>query len=151
MKVVPYRRHPPGTQPESFYPAYASTVKRAPGKPLIVLPHTLSEVTGPVFVHEKIAETDNDLTLQHAGAPLGERIIVTGRVVDEDGRPVPHTLLEIWQANSAGRYFHDSDNPRAPLDPNFSGAGRTLTDENANYQFVTIKPGAYPWTNHENA
>lgn len=151
MKVVPYRRHPPGTQPESFYPAYASTVKRAPSKPLIVLPHTLSEVTGPVFGHEKITQTDNDLTLQHAGAPLGERIIVTGRVVDDGGRPVPHTLLEIWQANSAGRYFHDSDNHRAPLDPNFSGAGRTLTDENGNYQFVTIKPGAYPWTNHENA
>jgi protocatechuate 3,4-dioxygenase beta subunit len=116
-----------------------------------VLPHTLSEVTGPVFGHDDISETDNDLTRQHAGEPLGERIIVTGRVLDEDGRPVPHTLMEVWQANSAGRYLHKGDDHRAPIDPNFTGAGRTLSDVNGDYRFVTIKPGAYPWLNHENA
>jgi protocatechuate 3,4-dioxygenase beta subunit len=108
-------------------------------------------VTGPVFGHEKISETDNDLTRQHSGDPLGERIIVSGRVLDGDGRAVSNSLIEIWQANAAGRYRHAIDNHAAPLDPNFSGAGRTLTDENGAYRFVTIKPGAYPWRNHENA
>jgi protocatechuate 3,4-dioxygenase beta subunit len=150
-KVVPYRRPEPGTQPESNYAAYRATARRAPAKPLIYLPHTLSEVTGPVFGHENISETDNDLTRQHSGDPLGERIIVTGRVLDGDGRPVSNSLIEIWQANAAGRYRHVIDNHAAPLDPNFSGAGRTLTDENGGYRFVTIKPGAYPWRNHENA
>jgi protocatechuate 3,4-dioxygenase beta subunit len=150
-KVVPYRRPEPGTQPESNYAAYRATALRAPAKPLIYLPHTLSEVTGPVFGHEKISETDNDLTRQHSGDPLGERIIVSGRVLDGDGRPVPNSLIEIWQANAAGRYRHAVDSHAAPLDPNFSGAGRTLTDQNGAYRFVTIKPGAYPWRNHENA
>jgi protocatechuate 3,4-dioxygenase beta subunit len=108
-------------------------------------------VTGPVYGHGDIAETDNDLTRQHPEAPLGERIIVSGRVLDDGGRPIPHTLLEIWQANAAGRYSHDNDTHLAPLDRNFSGAGRTLTDENGYYQFVTIRPGAYPWRNHHNA
>jgi len=115
------------------------------------LPHTLSEVTGPVFGHQDIGETDNDLTRQHVAAPQGERIIVTGRVLDDDARPIPHTLVEIWQANAAGRYLHADDNHAAPLDPNFTGAGRTLTDANGVYRFVTIKPGAYPWRNHDNA
>jgi protocatechuate 3,4-dioxygenase beta subunit len=150
-KVVPYRRPEPGTQPESNYAAYRATARRAPAKPLIYLPHTLSEVTGPVFGHETISETDHDLTRQHSGDPLGERIIVTGRVLDGDGRPVSNSLIEIWQANAAGRYRHAIDNHAAPLDPNFSGAGRTLTDEHGRYRFVTIKPGAYPWRNHENA
>jgi protocatechuate 3,4-dioxygenase beta subunit len=104
-----------------------------------------------VYGHDDIAEADSDLTRQHAGEPLGERIIVRGRVLDDSGRPVPHTLLEIWQANAAGRYRHKQDDHGAPLDPNFSGSGRTLTDANGCYQFVTIKPGAYPWDNHENA
>jgi protocatechuate 3,4-dioxygenase, beta subunit len=151
MRVRPYRRPEPHSQPSYVYPQYHSTIRRAPSKPLILLPHTLSEVTGPVYGHDDISETDSDLTRQHAGEPLGERIIVTGRVLDEDGRPVAHTLIEVWQANSAGRYFHNGDDHRAPIDPNFTGAGRTLTDENGDYRFVTIKPGAYPWRNHENA
>ncbi len=151
MNVKGYRRPEPGTQPEYLYPAYRSTTRRAPTKPLILLPHTLSEITGPVYGHEHIGETDTDLTRQHTGEPLGERIIVTGRVLDEDARPVPNTLVEIWQANAAGRYRHVNDNHPAPLDPNFTGAGRALTDENGVYRFVTIKPGAYPWRNHDNA
>jgi protocatechuate 3,4-dioxygenase beta subunit len=149
--IVPYRRHEPGTQPDSLYEPYRSTVRRAPSQPLIFLPHTLSEVTGPVYGHGGIADTDDDLTRQHEGEPLGERIIVTGLVLDSNGRPIPGTLVEIWQANSAGRYVHVKDQHPAPLDPNFTGAGRTLTDENGAYRFITIKPGAYPWLNHANA
>jgi protocatechuate 3,4-dioxygenase beta subunit len=151
MKTVPYRRPDPDSQPFSFYPPYRSTVLRSPKKPLILLPHTLSEVTGPVFGHDDIGETDNDLTSQHTGDPLGERIILRGRVLDDGGRPVRNTLIEVWQANAAGRYRHEVDNHSAPLDPNFTGAGRTFTDENGSYMFVTIKPGAYPWRNHDNA
>jgi protocatechuate 3,4-dioxygenase beta subunit len=132
-------------------PAYGSTVKRAPSQPLILLPHTLSETTGPVFGHAAVAAGDSDLTRQHGGEPLGERIIVSGRVLDEDGRPVPHTLIEIWQANAGGRYVHIRDQHPAPLDPNFTGAGRALTDAEGRYRFVTVKPGAYPWRNHHNA
>ncbi len=151
VKVNPYRRPDPGTQPESPYPPYRSTVLRSPRQPLILLPHTLSEITGPMYGHGDIAETDNDLTRQHASDPLGERIIVRGQVLDDGGRPLRKTLIEVWQANAAGRYAHENDHHAAPLDPNFTGAGRTLTDENGFYQFVTIKPGAYPWRNHENA
>src|SRR5215471_13871851 len=133
--VVPYRRHDPASQPSSLYEPYRSTVLRAPRKPLILLPHTLSEITGPVYGHSSITETDNDLTRQHAGEPQGERIIVTGRVLDDNGRPVPHTLIEIWQTNAAGRYRHQNDNHPAPLDPNFTGAGRTMTDEKGVYRF----------------
>ena len=146
-----YRRHEPCTQPEVLYEPYRSTIRRAPEKPLIFLSHTLSEVTGPFFGHDKISETDNDLTRQHQDEPLGERIVVTGKVLDSNGRPVPQTLVEIWQANSAGRYAHIKDQHPAPLDPNFTGAGRALTDENGAYRFITIKPGAYPWLNHDNA
>jgi protocatechuate 3,4-dioxygenase beta subunit len=149
--VTPYRRHEASSQPTSLYEPYRATIRRAPAKPLILLPHTLSEVTGPVYGHSDIAETDNDLTRQHAGEPLGERIIVIGRVLDDRARPVANTLLEIWQANAAGRYLHQKDDHPAPLDPNFTGAGRTLTDANGCYRFVTIKPGAYPWKNHNNA
>jgi protocatechuate 3,4-dioxygenase, beta subunit len=149
--VTPYRRHPENTQPPLLYPPYGATVPRAPRQPLILLPHTLSEVTGPVFGHGDIKETDNDLTRQHAGEPIGERIIVSGRVLDDGGRAVPNTLIEVWQCNAAGRYRHKVDQHDAPLDPNFSGAGRTLTDATGNYRFVTIKPGAYPWGNHPNA
>jgi protocatechuate 3,4-dioxygenase beta subunit len=108
-------------------------------------------VTGPVYGHDEIAQTDNDLTRQHSGEPIGERIIVSGRVLDGNGRAVPNTLIEIWQCNAAGRYRYEVDQHPAPLDPNFSGAGRTMTDDRGNYRFVTIKPGAYPWENHPNA
>lgn len=149
--VVPYRRHEPQSQPASLYPPYRATVLRAPRLPLILLPHTLSEITGPVYGHGDITKTDCDLTRQHTGEPLGERILVKGQVLDDGGRPVPHTLVEIWQANAAGRYRHKKDGHSAPLDPNFTGAGRTVTDAEGNYEFVTIRPGAYPWENHPNA
>jgi protocatechuate 3,4-dioxygenase beta subunit len=126
-------------------------LRRAPSQPLITLPHTLSERTGPLYGHNPIGETDNDLTRQCPHPPQGERIIVAGRVLDEDGRPVPHTLVEVWQANCAGRYRHSADNHQAPLDPNFLGAGRAMTDGGGNYRFVSIRPGAYPWRNHHNA
>lgn len=137
--------------PAHFYPDYRSTVRRSPQKPLVVVPHTMSELTGPVYGHEAVRENDNDLTRQHAGEPLGERIIVHGRVLDEDGRPVPNTLVEIWQANACGRYIHVVDQHPAPLDPNFTGSGRAQTDKDGYYRFISIKPGAYPWGNHPNA
>jgi len=142
---------PPGSQPDYCYPPYASSVLRAPSQPLVVLPHTLSERTGPVFGHGLLQPNDNDLTAQHAGQPLGERMLVHGRVLDEDGRPVRSALVEVWQANAAGRYLHKVDQHDAPLDPNFSGAGRVITDDEGRFQFRTIKPGAYPWGNHYNA
>jgi protocatechuate 3,4-dioxygenase, beta subunit len=151
IAVRPYRREDPNTQPTALYEPYRATIHRAPRKPLIPLPHTLSEVTGPIYGHEAVAEAESDLTRQNPGEPLGERIIVAGRVLDENGRPVPHTLVEIWQTNAAGRYFHVKDEHLALLDPNFTGAGRGLTDADGNYRFVSIKPGAYPWRNHENA
>ena len=113
-----------GPHPPYLYPGYDSTRLRAPKRPLTIAPHTLSELSGPVYGHERIGELDHDLTRQHAGEPLGERIIVTGRVLDGDGRPVRDSLIELWQANSAGRYTHAADRHPAPLDPNFSGAGR---------------------------
>lgn len=147
----PYHRHAPSSQPSSLYEPYRATVRRAPQKPLVFLPHTLSEITGPVYGHSALRETGSDLTRQHSGEPLGERIIVSGRVLDDNGRPISNTLIEIWQANAAGRYLHVNDNHPAPLDPNFTGAGRVLTDANGFYKFVTVKPGAYPWRNHPNA
>jgi protocatechuate 3,4-dioxygenase, beta subunit len=138
-------------RPPYLYPPYKSTLIRAPKRPLILLPHRLSELTGPVFGDGQIGPLDHDLTRQHAGEPLGERMIVTGRVLDSDGRPVRNTLVEVWQTNAAGRYMHRVDRHPAPLDPNFTGAGRCLTDHEGRYRFVTIKPGAYPWKNHTNA
>jgi len=140
-------------QPPYLHPDYKSTVKRAPQKPLIPLEHTLSELTGPVYGHDDIGPLDNDLTKNAVknGEPLGERIIVVGRVTDEAGRAIPNALLEVWQANAAGRYLHKVDQHHAPLDPNFYGAGRVLTDANGEYRFTSIKPGSYPWRNHANA
>jgi protocatechuate 3,4-dioxygenase beta subunit len=146
---------PPGgvasSQPPLLYPRYASTVRRAPTRPLIAIPAGFGDLAAPLYGTLPIGPGDNDLTRQHGDEPQGERIIVAGRVLDEDGRPVPGTLVEIWQANAAGRYRHSVDDHPAPLDPNFTGAGRTLTDGEGRYRFVTIKPGAYPWRNHPNA
>jgi protocatechuate 3,4-dioxygenase, beta subunit len=151
MLKFAYRRFAPGTQPEYRHPAYRSTQQRAPTQPLVLVPQTLSELSGPVFGHGGIGERENDLTSQHAGAPLGERIIVSGRILDEDERPIPGALVEIWQANAAGRYRHKRDTHDAPLDANFTGCGRSISDAEGRYRFVTIKPGAYPWQNHHNA
>ena len=150
--VVPaYTPEAPGTHPLLDFPDYRSTRLRHPGRPLVPLSHRLTEVTGPLLGEGRVGETDHDLTVQHAGEPLGERIVVEGRVLDGGGHPVPGTLVEIWQANAGGRYRHDGDRHPAPLDPNFSGAGRCLTDAEGRFRFVTIKPGAYPWKNHPNA
>lgn len=146
-----YTRPLPGTQPPYLHPPYASSVKRAPTRPLVRIPHTVSECTGPVFGEADVPAKAHDLTRQHAGQPLGERIIVSGRVLDEWGRPVTHSLVEIWQANAAGRYLHACDQHNAPLDPNFTGCGSMLTDGQGGYRFVTIRPGCYPWRNHYNA
>jgi protocatechuate 3,4-dioxygenase beta subunit len=146
-----YTREHPGGQPPYLHPPYASTVKRAPHRKPVKLDHTLTEVTGPGFTNNWAGPELVDLTTQHKGEPIGERIIVAGRVLDEDGRPVPKTLVEIWQANSAGRYIHERDQHPAPLDPNFTGKGQFLTNERGEWRFVTIKPGAYPWRNTHNA
>jgi len=146
-----YRRSAPGTQPPYLYPAYRSTLRRAPMRAPVAIPHTLSEITGPAPVGQGLAAAESDLTRQHAGEPIGERMILWGRVVDEDGRAVPATLVELWQCNAAGRYRHAEDQHEAPLDPNFTGAGRALADAEGTYRFVTIKPGAYPWRNQPNA
>jgi protocatechuate 3,4-dioxygenase beta subunit len=136
---------------EVDWPDYRSTQWRVPRRPLASIPEELHSLEGPAFGEDTIEELDNDLTRQHAGEPLGERIIVQGRVLGDDGRPIRNALIEIWQANAAGRYLHDADQHPAPLDPNFSGAGRVLTDADGRYRFTTIKPGAYPWRNHPNA
>jgi protocatechuate 3,4-dioxygenase beta subunit len=137
--------------PPYLYPDYRSTVLRAPSRPLVPAPASLADLAAPVFGDETVRPGDHDLTRQHRGEPLGERILVTGRVLESDGRPVRGALVEIWQANAAGRYVHVVDRHPAPIDPNFTGAGRCLTDEDGRYEFVTVKPGAYPWKNHPNA
>ena len=137
--------------PPLDYPPYRSTALRAPKRPLVPRPEGLRDLESPVYGHDDLGPLDNDLTRQHDGEPQGERIIVTGRVLEEDGRPVRNALVEIWQTNAGGRYRHENDQHPAPLDPNFGGAGRTLTDDEGRYEFVTIKPGAYPWRNHPNA
>ena len=150
-EVVGYRHDDAAVDPPLLAPDYVATRTRSPNRPLVPMAHTLSEVTGPVFGHERVGELDHDLTAQHDGEPMGERIIVHGRVLDGDGRPVRNTLVEVWQANAAGRYHHVGDQHPAPLDPNFSGGGRTKTDDDGRYRFITVKPGAYPWPNHHNA
>jgi protocatechuate 3,4-dioxygenase, beta subunit len=141
------------SHPPLLYPPYRSTLLRAPTKPLVPLMHGLTERSGPVYGHDKIGALDHDLTRNGArtGEPLGERIIVTGCVLDEAGCPIRNTLIEIWQANAAGRYIHKVDQHGAPIDPNFFGGGRCITDGDGRYRFLTIKPGAYPWGNHPNA
>src|SRR5262249_43419117 len=134
-----------------LFPEYRSTALRAPTNPLLIIPHTLSETSGPAFGEGTVEEQDADLTRQHEGDPLGERIVVSGRVTDDRGQPVRDALVEIWQANAAGRYAHQADQHPAPPDPHFPRAGRCLTDDDGRYRFVTIKPGAYPWGNHPNA
>jgi protocatechuate 3,4-dioxygenase beta subunit len=140
-----------GDQPALLYPPYQSTIKRAPSRPPLRLPMNLRDLAAPVYGYLPIGDTDNDLTRQHAAEPIGERIVVSGQVFDEGGRPIPQALVEIWQCNASGRYAHAIDDHPAPLDPNFTGAGRALTDADGRYQFTTIKPGAYPWRNHPNA
>ena len=137
--------------PPYLYPEYRSTQLRAPKRPLLPLPEELHALRAPVLGEDAVIPEDNDLTAHGAGEPLGERIIVHGRILDEGGRAVPGALIEIWQTNAAGRYVHEGDRHPAPLDPNFTGAGRTLAGEDGTYRFVTIKPGAYPWRNHPNA
>jgi protocatechuate 3,4-dioxygenase beta subunit len=140
-----------GIHPNLDWPGYGATRLRHPLHAPIDLPQRLTEVTGPLLGEGRLGELDNDLTRQHEGEPHGQRIIVHGRVLDEAGKPLPATLIEIWQANAGGRYRHVVDNWPCPLDPNFTGLGRTLTDGEGCYQFTTIKPGAYPWRNSNNA
>ncbi|HEX3318585.1 MAG TPA: protocatechuate 3,4-dioxygenase subunit beta [Solirubrobacteraceae bacterium] len=140
-----------GTQPPLLWPDYRATRTRAPGRPLVGLRPSLTELTGPVLGDDRVGEGDNDLTAQHDGEPLGERIVVHGRVRESGGRPVAETLVEVWQCNAAGRYRHAVDGHPAPLDPNFTGVGRCLTDREGRFRFTTIRPGAYPWRNHPNA
>ena len=141
-----HEAHPPLDSPE-----YKSTALRHPTQPLVHLPHSRTEITGPALGPSRLCEGDDDLTRQHAGEPIGERIIVRGRLLDTEGRPLRASLVEIWQANAAGRYRHVHDRWQAPLDPNFTGAGRCVTDDEGWFSFTTIKPGPYPWGNHENA
>ena len=151
--ITPFTSRDWDSQPSYIDSGYKSTTLRGPTQPLVKIPTTLTEVTGPVFTPARATDLDADLTRNGRinGEPLGERIIVTGRVLDEMGRPVRNSLVEVWQANSTGRYVHKVDQHDAPLDPNFYGAGRCATDENGVYRFKTIKPGAYPWGNHFNA
>lgn len=152
MKPAEFYQRDRMWQPPAFAQNYKTSVPRSPRQAMLSLQGSMSEITGPVFGHDDIAPLDNDLIKNYArsGDPVGERIIVHGRVLDENGRPVPRTLVEIWQANAGGRYRHKKDTYLAPIDPNFGGCGRTLTDENGYYFFRTVKPGAYPWRNWVN-
>jgi protocatechuate 3,4-dioxygenase beta subunit len=143
--------HEPDTDPPYLYPDYLSTRLRAPARPLVLLRRAMSELTGPVFGSDRVTPGDADLTRQHTGEPVGERIIVSGTVIDSGGRPVRDSLIEIWQANASGRYRHEVDDHDIALDPNFTGYGRLLTDPDGRYRLVTVKPGPYPWRNHQNA
>jgi protocatechuate 3,4-dioxygenase, beta subunit len=146
-----YSKPPEGNHPPLDFPGYRSTALRHPKKPLVLLPQRLTEVTGPLLGNDLITAHDADLTTQRDGEPIGQRIIVSGQVRDSGGRPVPDTLIEIWQTNAAGRYRHSREHHPAPLDPNFDGIGRCITDSAGRYRFVTIQPGSYPWGNHYNA
>lgn len=152
MTIRPYNSLAPGSQPPYLHATYVSSLKRAPQQALVKAPQTLSETTGPLFSPEITMPTD-DMTRAVAGGPeaIGQRIAVSGRVLDEDGRPLRNMLLEVWQANAGGRYLHNIDQHDCPLDPNFTGQGRMFTDDEGRYRFLTIKPGSYPWSNHYNA
>jgi protocatechuate 3,4-dioxygenase beta subunit len=142
---------PEELQPRRDYPPYRSSLLRHPTKaPAPADPEGI-ELWAPVFGERDLDPVESDLTVQHDGEPVGERMKVAGRVLDGDGRPVRRQLVEIWQANAAGRYLHQRDQHPAPLDPAFTGVGRCLTDDDGRYQFTTIKPGPYPWRNHRNA
>lgn len=147
---VPFRAVTAGSQPANDTPSYRSTQARHPKRPLLRVPHTITETTAPAFAPAQFRPMD-DLSVTDGIMAQGERIAVGGRVTDEAGRPVPHTMIEVWQANAAGRYAHPGDTHDAPLDPPFSGEGRVFTDADGTYRFVSIKPGAYPWRNHANA
>ena len=155
IRLNPYRRPVADTQPADRFDAYVATRTRSPSQPLVPIVQGLSEVTGPLFRGAVLKPGRkgemSDLTAQGDGAPLGFRIIVHGRVLDEDKQPVRNTLIEVWQANAAGRYRHKRDDWNAPLDPNFIGEGRTMTGDDGRYRFLTIRPGPYPWNNHHNA
>jgi protocatechuate 3,4-dioxygenase beta subunit len=146
-----YERVPDGIDPPLDWPAYKSTQLRHPKQALVYLPQDITEVTGPALGSTRVGELDHDLTRQHEGEPIGERITISGRVFDTEGKPLRNTLVEVWQANACGRYRHRWDRYPAPLDPNFTGAGRCVTDDHGRYRFVTVKPGPYPWGNHYNA
>ena len=148
--VIGFRHAAPGTQPGYDAPGYRSTLKRRPLHQPLRFAHTVTEATGPQFLPAQFPPTP-DLSVVNGKAALGERIVVAGKVIDEDGRPVPNTIVEIWQANASGRYQHPGDQHDAPLDANFRGAGRVFTDAEGRYRFVSVKPGAYPWRNHPNA
>lgn len=152
MKPAEYYQRDRSRHPDALTPGYKTSVARSPRRSLISLEHSASEITGPVFGHDDLGPLDHDLIKNYAqtGDPVGERIIVHGRVLDENARPVPNTLVEVWQANAGGRYRHKKDSYLAPIDPNFGGCGRTMTDENGYYFFRTVKPGAYPWRNQIN-
>ena len=139
--------------PPAYHPGYKTSVPRSPRQALLSLEQSLSEITGPTFGHNDLGPLDHDLIKNYArtGDPIGERIVVHGRVLDENGRGVANTLVEVWQANAGGRYRHKKDTYLAPIDPNFGGCGRTMTDENGFYFFRTVKPGAYPWRNYVNS
>lgn len=152
MKPAEFYQRDRTLHPPAHHPDYKTSVARSPRYSMISLENTVSEITGPVFGQSDIDPVDNDLIKNYAqtGDPVGERIIVHGRVLDENAHPVPNTLVEIWQANAGGRYRHKKDTYLAPIDPNFGGCGRTLTDEAGYYFFRTVKPGAYPWRNWVN-
>jgi protocatechuate 3,4-dioxygenase beta subunit len=149
--LPPQYRADTGSHPPQDSPAYRSTALRHPTRPLHLLPQRLTELTGPLLGADRVHPGDDDLTLDQGGEAVGQRIVVHGQVRDSDGRAVPSTLLEIWQANAGGRYAHVLDRWPAPLDPHFTGVGRCLTDSQGRYRFTTVKPGAYPWKNHTNA
>jgi protocatechuate 3,4-dioxygenase beta subunit len=151
--MEPFSSKDQASHPPDIHPPYKSSTTRGPSKDAIKVPQTITETTGPHFDSSILQEHDNDLTVngRTSGEPIGERLIVTGRILDENGAPVPQALVEIWQTNAAGRYIDRGDQHNAPLDPNFLGAGRTITDEQGWYKFLTIRPGAYPWPNHYNA
>jgi protocatechuate 3,4-dioxygenase beta subunit len=149
--LLPLAPDEPGAQPPLLHAPYRSTLKRAPRRPPLRIEQGLSEITGPRFSPAQAGPPVVDLSRVGKGEALGQRIIVTGRLLDGDGRPVPQALIEVWQCNAAGRYLHDADQHDAPLDPHFTGVGQMLTGQDGEYRFLTIKPGAYPWRNTDNA